>query len=59
MDILADYDDFQFKNRIKPDYSNAQVLEIFEGGEWLSWAGDDTDDPREHVANKAKAATDG
>ena len=26
LDVLAAYDDFQFKNRIKPDYANAGGL---------------------------------
>jgi hypothetical protein len=34
---LADYDAFQFENNIKPDYSNAQGLEVFERGEWSEW----------------------
>jgi len=40
--ILANYDIFQFQNRIKPDYSNAGGLQICEdlGGdtpEWNDW----------------------
>ena len=38
---LADYDIFQFENRIKPDYANAQGLEVYEGGEWLEWENPD------------------
>ena len=36
-DVLADYDEFQYKNKIKPDYSNATVFEEFdeESGEWM------------------------
>ena len=44
---LADYDSFQFKNRIKPDYCNAGGLIIFEDGEWVDWYdadGNDIDD---------------
>lgn len=37
LDVLADYDLFQYKNRIKPDYSNAGGFEVFEGGEWCEW----------------------
>ena len=35
---LADYDLFQFEHRIKPDYANAQGLEVYdpEGG-WEEW----------------------
>ncbi len=44
---LADYDRFQFENRVKPDYCNAQGLEVFECAEWCEWsntAGDDIGD---------------
>ena len=39
IDILACYDLFQFENKIKPDYSNASGLQIFdnEEKEWLDW----------------------
>lgn len=37
LDALAEYDLFQFENRIKPDYSNAGGLEVFEDGEWHEW----------------------
>ena len=37
LNVLADYDEFQFENNIKPDYSNAQGLEMFEDGEWTEW----------------------
>lgn len=30
MDLLARYDDFQFKNHIKPDYSNVSGLSVLE-----------------------------
>lgn len=39
--ILADYDIFQFENKIKPDYSNAGGLMIFTDGEWEDWEDDD------------------
>lgn len=44
--VLADYDIFQFENRIKPDYSNAGGLEEFEdeSGEWCEWYDDDGND---------------
>lgn len=47
--ILADYDGFQFKHRIKPDYCNASGLEVFEAdaGEgspgWVEWHDPETD----------------
>ena len=51
MDILANYDDFQFRHRIKPDYSNAGGLQMFDEGEWIDWCDEDTgeDDPREYL----------
>jgi len=38
---LADYDLFQFENKIKPDYCNAGGLEVFEDGDWTEWADED------------------
>ena len=37
LDTLAKYDLFQYHNNIKPDYSNAGGLNIFEDGEWIEW----------------------
>ena len=37
LDTLAKYDLFQLANNIKPDYSNAGGLEVFEDGEWCEW----------------------
>jgi hypothetical protein len=42
--LLAQYDLFQFKNGIKPDYSNAQGLEVFLSGEWWEWSDPETGD---------------
>jgi hypothetical protein len=44
LDVLAEYDDFQFKNRIKPDYCNAGGLEVYEDDEWVDWSDDDGND---------------
>jgi len=44
MDTLADYDLFQYNNNVKPDYSNAGGVEIFEDGEWMDWHNDEFDD---------------
>lgn len=43
-DVLANYDLFQYENRIKPDYANATVVEEFdeEEQEWISWCDDKT-----------------
>jgi hypothetical protein len=40
MNMLADYDLFQYKNRIKPDYANAGGFQEFhEGtGTWEEWS---------------------
>lgn len=39
MDVLAEYDLFQYKNRIKPDYSNMTVLEKYcdDCEDWIVW----------------------
>lgn len=41
---LADYDLFQYNNRIKPDYANATVVQEWseEDGEWIDWSDDET-----------------
>ena len=44
LDLLADYDDFQFKENIKPDYSSVAGLEVFEGGRWCEWYNEDGED---------------
>ncbi len=35
---------FQLENNIKPDYSNANGLDVFEGGEWVTWYNEDGED---------------
>ncbi len=40
--VLADYDAFQFENRIKPDYCNVGGLEIFDD-EWIEWENEEGD----------------
>lgn len=37
LDTLAKYDLFQLANHIKPDFSNAGGLEVFEDDEWCEW----------------------
>lgn len=56
MDILADYDLFQFYNKIKPDYANITVLCMWdeEEKEWVDWHieledGNYFDDPNEYL----------
>ena len=42
LDVLADYDKFQFENRVKPDYSNAGGLLQFDHdiADWCDWESD-------------------
>lgn len=59
-DVLANYDLFQYHNNIKPDFSNATFLEMFEDGEWISWMDDETgiddiDDYFDLLAEEAKS----
>lgn len=37
IDVLADYDLFQFENNVKPDYSNASGIQVFctEENDWV------------------------
>ncbi len=35
VDILAQYDLFQFENRIKPDYCNAGGIQVWEDDGWV------------------------
>lgn len=47
LDVLAEYDKFQFENNIKPDYCNAGGLEVWEDGEWLEWENEEGESVRE------------
>lgn len=51
MDILADYDCFQYYNNVKGDYCNVGGIEMFEDGEWFSWYDEESgyDEPREYL----------
>ena len=59
---LALYDIFQFENRIKPDYSNAAGLEVFEvnedhpKGDWNEWYDDEGRDIDEVAGELLKEA---
>jgi hypothetical protein len=49
LNVLADYDMFQFKNNVKPDYSNAGGLQRYEsdgdgGFDWYDWTDENGDD---------------
>jgi len=41
LDVLAQYDLFQYEHNIKPDYANAGGLQVFEDGEWIDWTNED------------------
>lgn len=43
-DVLADYDLFQYENKIKPDYCNSTYLEEFNEEEqtWNTWIDEET-----------------
>ena len=62
MNVLANYDIFQFKNRIKPDFCNATTLEIWDedsDGEgtpgWITWYDEDGYGIDEYVLKDCKA----
>ncbi len=41
LDTLVYYDLFQLEYNIKPDYSNASGLEVYENNEWVDWQDED------------------
>ncbi len=45
MDVLADYDAFQFENNVKGDYCNVGgIVVLDDDGEWVDWFDDETDE---------------
>ena len=52
LNVIWDYDNFQYENKIKPDYSNASGLEVYEDGEWCEWNDEDGYDICEVIRNK-------
>ena len=67
LDVLAAYDMFQFKNKIKPAYCNAGGLQKFEAdcdgdgnAGWCDWYDDETgeDDPRAYLEAHSHNAGD-
>lgn len=50
LNVLANYDLFQYENKIKPDYCNASGLECYEADngdgqpEWCEWHDEETGD---------------
>jgi hypothetical protein len=49
LNILADYDNFEFENRVKGDYSNMSGLEVYEDDEWIEWYCEDGEDISCHL----------
>lgn len=51
LNILADYDLFQYKNHVNPDYCNAQGLEEYDEQEkrWYEWCSEDGLNIREYA----------
>lgn len=52
MKLFAQYDLFQWKHRVKPDYANGSGLEVFEFGQWSEWTNEDGDDIMDAVRNE-------
>ena len=44
LDTLARYDLFQYAFKIKPDYTNAAGLEVYDGTEWFEWYDEEGND---------------
>lgn len=60
MDVLAEYDMFQFENRVKPDYCNAGGLQMWYDKDdiedcpgWIDWEDEESgeQDPKEYLKN--------
>jgi hypothetical protein len=49
INTLTRYDEFQLLHKIKPDYSNAGGLEIYQDGEWSEYYDDKDRDINEIV----------
>ena len=63
INTLANYDLFQQEHKIKPDFSNAGGLEVFENDEWLGWEietpdGEYFDEPEEYLEHLKQAKED-
>ena len=57
LNVLAEYDLYQYKNKVKPDYCNTGGVEMWEDGEWVDWHNeeyDDFDDYRLQVIDRRK-----
>lgn len=61
LEVLAEYDLFQLRHRVKGDYANTGGLEQYcaEDGSWEDWSDEATgeDDPRAFVESRRLAAS--
>lgn len=55
---LAEYDMFQYHNRVKGDYCNAGGLEVFDGAEWFEWDDPETGDDIDGVMREEDIAAE-
>ena len=63
MDVLADYDAYQYESNIKGDYANVGGLQLKEDGEWGDWWIESVDfgyydDPKEYIEAQFKYVKD-
>lgn len=58
LNILAQYDLFQYENRVKPDYTSAQGLIEFDEQEkeWFEWYSEEGEDIREYEQRLSESA---
>ena len=58
LDTLALYDEFQYNNRIKPDYSNMGGLQEYDEveKEWLDWMDSDGYDFETYMENLSEVS---
>lgn len=56
LDTLALYDRFQYKNKVKPDYSNAGGLEIWDSSKqlWIEYEDDEGRDIDEIIQQEER-----
>jgi hypothetical protein len=43
LEAISFYDLFQFNHKIKPDFCNANGLQVFNGKDWEDWTNEDGD----------------
>lgn len=51
LQVLAFYDLFQLKNRIKGDFANTGGLEVFNDGDWEEWEDEEADGIDAYIEN--------